>query len=194
VVTDGQACVMTSAPAADGSVVVTLAGELDAGSVGPVREELFGLVAPGRTLVIDLAGLEFLDSSGLGALVLTLTRARAAGGVVTIVHPSARVRRVLEASHLVELFGVADADEAPADAAVGSTLRAVRDAGDLEELRSLLVGFENLLRWGDLRPEQVTLALGGEDVADETTDLALAARVRRPLALLGAAAPPPSAD
>lgn len=175
--------------------MVALAGELDGATAGAIREELFELIEPGRELVLDLAGLEFLDSSGLGVLVLALTKARAVEGHVVVANPTARVYRLIETSRLVDVFGVTGGpDAAPAVVEASPTLRPVRDPGALEELRTLLAGFENLLRWGDLQPEQVTLALGGVDVADETTDLALAARVRRALGLLGAAPPPVPAD
>lgn len=181
--TDGPGCLVTSTPADDGSVVAGLVGELDAETAAAVRDQLFALIEPGRLLVLDLSGLEFLDSSGLSVLVLALTRARAVAGQLVVRNPTARVRRLIETSRLVGLFGLSD--DGANGKADGPVLRPVRDPEALAELRSLLVGFENLLRWGDLRPEQVTLALDGMDPADETSDLVLAARVRDALALLG---------
>lgn len=192
--TSGPGCRLTSTERGDGSVLVALAGELDAETSGAVREQLFELIEPGRTVVLDLGGLDFLDSTGLGLLVLALTRIRAADGHLAVVNPTSRVHRLIETSRLVELFGLGGPSDETRSVAGDEALRPVRDPSALEELRALLVGFENLLRWGDLRPEQVTLALGGTDLADETTDLALAARVRRVLGLLGAASPWPADD
>lgn len=193
--TDGPRCLLTASRGDDGSTVVAITGELDVEASADVREQLFELIAPGRTLVLDLGGLDFLDSSGLGVLVLALTKARAADGGLVVANSSPRVYRLMETSRLIDLFAMAGEPAAPAPPAErGSKLNPVREPAALEELRTLLAGFENLLRWGDLRPEQVTLALVGVDLADETTDLALAARVRRALGLLGAQPPPPPMD
>lgn len=58
---------------------------------------------------------------------------------------------------------------------------------DVCRVLELLAGYENLLRWGDLTDVQVTFALRGEQLADETTDLELAAEVRTAIELLGGA-------
>jgi anti-sigma B factor antagonist len=188
--TSQTGCRSTSSVTDDGSVVVTLVGELDAESAPAVFEDLRALVTPSGTLKLDLAGLEFLDSTGLGVLIRTLNEVRASGGRFLVVNPSPRVLRLIATSHLLDLFGLGDTVPSPPD----SPLRAVRDAATLEEVRALLVGFENLLRWGDLRAEQVTLALAGAELAEDTTDLALAARVREALRSMGAAPGPSPVD
>jgi anti-sigma B factor antagonist len=59
----------------EGSVVVRLAGELDLHNATEVRETLLAVAAeaPAR-LVVDLAAVEFLDSTALGVLVETRAR------------------------------------------------------------------------------------------------------------------------
>jgi anti-sigma B factor antagonist len=164
------------------SAIARLAGELDAAHAPTAREELLPLLVPGVTLVLDLAELEFMDSAGLGVLVLALTRARSEGGSLVVANPTRRIHRLLVTSKVADLFTItglpAEDDEASSGDASGSAVRMPRDPGAVQEIRSLLVGFENLLRWGDLRPEQVTLAYAGDTLADETGDLELAARVR----------------
>jgi anti-sigma B factor antagonist len=65
----------------DGWYVVAVTGEIDV-HTGPVlREHLLGALTSGRhEVVVDLSGVSFLDSSGLGVLVTAHKRARAAGG------------------------------------------------------------------------------------------------------------------
>jgi anti-sigma B factor antagonist len=164
------------------SAIARLVGELDAAHTPMAREELLSLVAPGVTLVLDLAELEFMDSAGLGVLVLTLTRARSEGGALVVANPTRRIHRLLVASKVADLLTItglpAEGSEAAAGASPERPPRMPRDPAAVQEIRSLLVGFENLLRWGDLRPEQVTLAYAGDTLADESDDLELAARVR----------------
>ena len=61
--------------------IVVPRGELDMAAAEPLREALGELVDKGRTrLVLDLAGVGYIDSAGIGALVSGLKRARAVGG------------------------------------------------------------------------------------------------------------------
>ncbi|MDQ1396152.1 MAG: anti-sigma factor antagonist [Acidimicrobiaceae bacterium] len=183
----------------DGSVVAQLAGELDLSCAAAARERIFDAIEPGGTLVLDLRSLEFMDSSGLGVLIASLAKAREAGGRLIVANPSNRVYRLIETSRLGDLFAITRPAEYTGkgdEVARGHHPRLPRDRAALEELRTLLLGYENLLRWGDLTPQQVTVALRGEALADATSDLALAGRVREMLVRLGAdpPRPPPSED
>jgi anti-sigma B factor antagonist len=82
-----------------GSVwVVTLRGEIDAYSAPSLREDLRVLVEERGALVvvIDLAAVTFLDSSGLGAIVGTLRRLRERHGRLAIVQPETAASRIFE--------------------------------------------------------------------------------------------------
>ncbi len=63
----------------DDQVVVVLRGELDVTAATAVVAELAVVAARERDIVVDLAGLEFIDSSGLAALVRVRKHARKAG-------------------------------------------------------------------------------------------------------------------
>ena len=52
-----------------GYAIVAVAGEVDIATVTRLRERLFELAASGRTLVVDLDQVSFIDSAGLAALV-----------------------------------------------------------------------------------------------------------------------------
>lgn len=94
--------------ARDGLTLVTLDGALDIYSVAGFREEL-DAVDPGATqLVIDLSLVSLLDSSGLGALVSLLNRARDGGREVGLVCPEKRLRRVFEIAGLRRAFAFGD--------------------------------------------------------------------------------------
>jgi anti-sigma B factor antagonist len=65
----------------DGYAVVALCGELDLLDTSDVASHLIATVAAyGPSVIVDLAGLTFLDSCGLGALVRVLRWARGKRG------------------------------------------------------------------------------------------------------------------
>ncbi len=53
-----------------------------------------------RNIVVDLSGTEFIDSSGLGALIAGLKTARQAGGDLRIACPTEQVEMVLRLTNL----------------------------------------------------------------------------------------------
>lgn len=80
----------------DGIEVVHLNGDLDYQNAQELKKQLTDLVAAGHSrLVIDLAAVSSIDSSGLGALVGGLKAARSAGGGLQLAAPNDQVRRVL---------------------------------------------------------------------------------------------------
>jgi len=81
---------------AGATAVIHLAGQLDAHSAPHVREALANAVAHGHTrLVVDLAGVGFVDSSGLGSLISGLKAARTVGGDLRLAQPSKQVSAIL---------------------------------------------------------------------------------------------------
>lgn len=86
---------------ASGAVVVKPEGRLNMVAAPALRKELHGLVERGSTrLVVDLSATEFIDSSGLGALISGLKLARQAGGDLRIAAPTAQVETVLSLTNL----------------------------------------------------------------------------------------------
>lgn len=76
-------------------------GRLTMVSTGGLRSLITETVEGGHThVVVDLSGCEFIDSSGLGALVSGLKTARQAGGDLRIACPTEQVRTVLELTNL----------------------------------------------------------------------------------------------
>ena len=69
--------------------VLTVAGEVDLATAPRLREQLVRLIAgvKGKAVVVDLAGVTFCDSLGLGVLVGAQRRARALGGRLLVVLP-----------------------------------------------------------------------------------------------------------
>jgi anti-sigma B factor antagonist len=89
------------------NALVALAGELDIASAPAVRACLLQLDGRGRrNIVIDLADVEFIDSTSIGVLVGGLKRCRAHDGDLRLVSPSPRTFRAIELVGLLELFGL----------------------------------------------------------------------------------------
>jgi anti-sigma B factor antagonist len=91
----------------DGSARARLSGDLDIVTSDDVKRELAQLIDDGqRTLTLDLSGVGFVDSSGLGALVALHRHAEAAGGTLTIRAVPAQVQRLFEITRLGDLLTV----------------------------------------------------------------------------------------
>jgi anti-anti-sigma factor len=103
----------------DGHVVVALRGELDLVDAAGVAAALVAVAAREPNIVVDLAGLEFIDASGVAALVRGRARARLAGGDLLLAAPRQPVLRVLAVTRLVDDFCV----HASVEGAVGSAGR-----------------------------------------------------------------------
>jgi anti-anti-sigma factor len=100
----------------NGWTVVTVAGEMDLISSPAVRQKVHDAVADGqRSVVLDLAGVRFCDSSGVGVLIGARRLMRSCAGRLRIVLPDggspsvtgdAHVNRVLAALGVRRLFEV----------------------------------------------------------------------------------------
>ena len=91
------------------TVTVALRGEVDVATVDQVRVALTDAIAAGPSaIVVDLSGLSFIDSTGLGALVFGFQRARDAGITFRLTRPSRGVHQILVLSGLLEVVELAD--------------------------------------------------------------------------------------
>ncbi len=85
------------AGAAPGVVTLALRGDLDSLSVPVLRQALDRVYGSGGyTIRLDLSGLDFIDSSGLGALVGAWRHCSGHDGSVTAVSPNATVRQLMD--------------------------------------------------------------------------------------------------
>jgi anti-sigma B factor antagonist len=86
-------------------VVVALSGELDIADAARVARGL-SAAAAGARIIVDLAGLTFIDCGGVQALVSAWEKARQAGGDLVLAAPQKRVARLLALTDLIELLPV----------------------------------------------------------------------------------------
>jgi len=90
-----------------GRTVVEVTGEVDAYTAAKLREQLVGLSRGGHhRLVLDMAAVAFMDSSGLGVLVGAAKRARVGGGEVVIAGAADHILSVLRITGLTRVFPI----------------------------------------------------------------------------------------
>lgn len=87
-------------------VVLTFKGKMMGGpAVTDFKEELKGLIESGKTnIVADLSKVNFMNSSGLGALISALTTLRNADGDMKLCGASDRIESLLVVTKLITVF------------------------------------------------------------------------------------------
>ena len=91
----------------DGRVtILTVNGDLVIGDPeSTFKKTVTRLLEEGKVyLLVDLQGVGFLDSSGLGALVRALTNSQKEGGQTKLLHPGTQIRKLLEMTKLDSVF------------------------------------------------------------------------------------------
>lgn len=90
--------------------MVSVDGTLDLEAAPTLRDSLHSTIQSGGTnLVIDLGGVDVIDSTALGALISGLKAARKNGGNLRIAGPGERVKVMLELTGLDRIFKPEDA-------------------------------------------------------------------------------------
>lgn len=85
----------------DGIAILALAGELDLAVTAELDAAVSGVLDDGlRTLLVDLDGLVFCDSTGLGALLRASRRVREAGGTCVVAGARDAVQRLLTLTNM----------------------------------------------------------------------------------------------
>jgi anti-anti-sigma factor len=87
----------------EGPLLLRLRGELDFESARALSRYLGNLEA-GGTLVLGLRDLEFMDSSGLAAILAARQRAALAGGTLHLIEPTGNIRALLERTGLLAVL------------------------------------------------------------------------------------------
>ena len=92
-----------------GFSVIEVVGEIDVYTAPKLRERLVSLVDAGSyQLIVNMEGVEFLDSTGLGVLVGGLKRVRAHEGWIDLVCTQSRILRIFRITGLNRVFNIYD--------------------------------------------------------------------------------------
>ena len=91
----------------DGIIVVDCAGRLIFGDeTAALRDQVRALVKDGSQIVLNLSGVTYIDSGGLGTLVALYTTARNAGSSIKLARLTQRVGDLLQVTKLLTVFEV----------------------------------------------------------------------------------------
>ena len=92
----------------EGVVVLDLKGRITMGNEATsLRDKVAALhQQPGRKLVFNLAGVDYIDSTGLGALVMSATSLRKTGGDVKLLNLNRRNIQLLVMTKLATVFEI----------------------------------------------------------------------------------------
>jgi anti-sigma B factor antagonist len=96
----------------DGVIIVDCNGRIVFGEEsGALRELVKDLLKDSKNIVVNLAGINYIDSGGLGTLVGLYTSARAGGGMIKLANLTHRVGELLQVTKLLTVFEVYDGED-----------------------------------------------------------------------------------
>lgn len=105
----------------DPFVVLNVTGDLEMSSVPAFRQAVIEALADGdRHIIVDFGGTDFIDSTGLGALIGALKRARTLEGSLQIVCPQIRLQELFKLTDLHKVFTLHETLDEIVDAGVPS--------------------------------------------------------------------------
>jgi anti-sigma B factor antagonist len=93
----------------EGATIIAVGGEIDVYTAPRLRDKITELVANGvYSLIIDMEGVEFLDSTGLGVLVGGLKKVRAHDGSLQLICTQERLLKIFRITGLAKVFTIHD--------------------------------------------------------------------------------------
>lgn len=98
----------TVSQTADRIEIVLCVDKLEAGNAGQFKDEIVQLpLRQTANVVVDISRLQYIDSSGIGALLSLLKALPEPKGNVTLLNPSRTVRSILELVRMHRIFTIA---------------------------------------------------------------------------------------
>lgn len=108
----------------EGYITISLKGRLDFASSTNLKEEILKRVAQGRNrIVLNLAQIDFINSSGLGTLVSILKEIRLAKGRLLLSNPASYVEEIFEITQLSHIFEIYPSEAEAQEALTASPVR-----------------------------------------------------------------------
>lgn len=97
----------------DNRLVISLAGDLIGEDNGAAVIEVVNNTIQQKILncVVDISGLRYINSSGIGVLITILTKFRNKGGEVYLMKPSESVQKLLVITKLNAIFHIIQSEE-----------------------------------------------------------------------------------
>lgn len=93
----------------DGTKILDVAGEIDVYTAPQFKEAVNEIIAGGQKhLIIDMAHVTYMDSSGFGTLLSATRRLRPQGGTINLVKCNTAIDRILRITRLNTVFTTFD--------------------------------------------------------------------------------------
>lgn len=89
----------------DADTTVWCSGRLTSADAESFKNEVRALIPSAKLLVLDFTHLEYLDSSGIGAVVGLYVTCKGSGCELRLIHFSKRIRDLLGLTGLLKIFG-----------------------------------------------------------------------------------------
>lgn len=89
-----------------GWTVLAVTGEIDISTAAVFEDALQGAIKTSKQVVVDLSGVRFMDSTGLGVLMRAQKHQDGVGAFLRLAAPSDRVVRILGVTQLDSVFAV----------------------------------------------------------------------------------------
>ncbi|GAB4467221.1 MAG: anti-sigma factor antagonist BldG [Armatimonadaceae bacterium] len=93
--------------------ILDLSGEIDSYNATRLRDTMVELVERGNPdLILNLTSVDYIDSTGLGAMVAGLKRARESDGMVHVICPNPSIYKIFQITSLNKVFAVHEDERA----------------------------------------------------------------------------------
>ena len=95
------------------TLIISMLGEIDHHSAVRIRTEIDEKILKSRPkkTVIDLSGIEFMDSSGLGLIMGRYMKMQSIGGVLLLRKPNERIVKIFKLAGLERIVRTEEAEE-----------------------------------------------------------------------------------
>ena len=96
----------------DDVVILDIAGEIDLYNAPEIKDIINSLIEEKKfNVIINLEKVTYIDSSGIGALISSLSNLKKYQGGLKIINVFASVRKVFELTKLTSFFEIYDSEE-----------------------------------------------------------------------------------
>lgn len=93
-------------------IILDINGEIDLYNAPEIKENIKNQMEQGKNqIIINLDKVSYIDSSGIGVLISSLSNLKKAGGGLKIIHVYASVRKVFELTKLTSFFDIYDSEQ-----------------------------------------------------------------------------------
>jgi len=98
--------------AAGKAQIVEVLGEIDVYTSPKVKETITELIEKGHYhLIVNLEGVRYIDSTGLGVLIGALKKVREQNGSISLICTNPQIKKIFNITGLVKIFGIFKSEE-----------------------------------------------------------------------------------